>query len=50
MDDTRELLDALRGIPSRCDFCGREMPPEQLEPEEAGDWICAECSASEKTT
>lgn len=41
--DTRELLLDLRGEPSRCDFCGVEHPADELEPEEAGLWVCHAC-------
>jgi len=44
--DVRNLIVGLRGgIPEKCDFCGKETPPEQMDPEEAGDWVCWECSA-----
>ncbi len=34
----------LRGeVPGRCDFCGKETDFDNLEPEEAGDWVCHEC-------
>ena len=31
------------GLPAKCDFCSQDMPPEQLEPEEAGCWVCWHC-------
>ena len=31
------------GFPEKCDFCGERVAPEQLEPEEAGDWVCWDC-------
>ena len=31
------------GIPSKCDFCGKETPEQDLHPEEAGMWICIGC-------
>lgn len=31
------------GEPQMCDFCGCPTPYEQLEPEEAGDWVCWNC-------
>lgn len=42
--DSRKLIVDLRGgVPPKCDFCGRECPPEQLHPEEAGEWVCNLC-------
>lgn len=41
--DTRSLLMSFRGLPQRCDFCGKEKAPEELEPEESGDWVCWDC-------
>lgn len=42
--NARQLIEDLRGgVPSKCDFCQKPTPPEQLEPEEAGDWVCREC-------
>lgn len=41
--NTRSLLMSFRGLPSQCDFCGKEKAPEELEPEEAGDWVCWDC-------
>lgn len=26
-----------------CDWCGKESPIGEMEPEEAGEWICREC-------
>lgn len=44
MDDTRQLIEDLRGgVPDRCSFCGQEAAPGELEPEEAGCWICRSC-------
>ena len=40
----RDLIVALRGgVPSKCDFCGSEVPESLLEPEEAGEWVCHTC-------
>lgn len=45
-DDVRQLIVDLRGgIPAKCDFCGKETPPDLMEPEEAGDWACSDCVA-----
>lgn len=42
--DARSLLIGLRGpLPARCDFCDAETAPEDLEPEEAGAWVCITC-------
>lgn len=41
--DARELLLALRGVPSKCDFCGEATEADKLEPEEGGDWVCWKC-------
>jgi hypothetical protein len=44
MEITKHDIAALRGgFPLQCDFCGKPTPPEQLEPEEAGDWVCWHC-------
>lgn len=43
-NEARELIIALRGgVPPKCDFCNKEIPPEHLHPEEAGDWACIDC-------
>lgn len=40
----RELIIAMRGgVPEHCDFCGQSQCPEDLHPEEAGQWACNEC-------
>jgi hypothetical protein len=40
----RDVIIALRGgIPEKCDFCGKQTPPEQMHPEEAGEWACETC-------
>lgn len=40
----REMIEAIRGgVPSKCDFCGREVSSEMLEPEEGGEWVCWPC-------
>ncbi len=31
------------GFPEHCDFCGCPVKPADLEPEEAGDWVCHKC-------
>jgi hypothetical protein len=31
------------GFPERCGFCEKVTPPENLEPEEAGQWVCWYC-------
>jgi hypothetical protein len=34
----------IRGyVPSKCNFCGRDLSVEELEPEEAGEWACHYC-------
>jgi hypothetical protein len=44
MQITKEDIAALRGgIPEKCSFCKAETLPNQLEPEEAGDWACWTC-------
>ena len=41
---TKEDIAEFRGgVPQQCDFCGKDTPPAQLEPEEAGDWACWHC-------
>jgi len=41
---TKEDIAMFRGgMPEKCDFCDTPTPHEQLEPEEAGDWVCWHC-------
>lgn len=41
---TKDDIAGLRGgYPGKCSFCERDCAPEQLEPEEAGDWACWWC-------
>lgn len=43
-DEARKLIIDLRGgVSSKCDFCLKPTLPVQLEPEEAGAWVCWEC-------
>lgn len=40
----RDLVIGLRGgVPEKCSFCNEPTPENQLEPEEAGDWVCWSC-------
>ena len=39
----KDLILALRGEPTNCDFCEKPAKAEELEPEEAGCWVCHEC-------
>lgn len=40
----KDMIANLRGgIPVACNFCRQEKPPEQMEPEEAGEWVCWAC-------
>lgn len=44
MENMKGLIADLRGgIPGKCDFCLKPTKPEQLEPEEAGEWVCWYC-------
>lgn len=43
MNPIKQMLSDLRGEPTQCDFCERPKTLEQLEPEEAGMWVCHEC-------
>lgn len=44
--DPLALIVELRGgYPETCSFCGKKPPPEELIPEEAGDWACEDCVA-----
>ena len=44
----REIIEALRGEPPAvCDWCGKQCPPEEMEPEEAGMWVCQDCFFSD---
>jgi hypothetical protein len=41
---TKEDIADLRGeTPVLCDFCGQRRRFEELEPEEAGEWVCHSC-------
>ena len=41
---TKADIAMLRGgMPDKCDFCSRDVSPDELEPEEAGDWACHHC-------
>jgi hypothetical protein len=37
------IIDLRGGVPEKCDFCKQPTPPENLHPEEAGDWACITC-------
>lgn len=39
----KDIIIALRGVPSKCDFCYQPKTLEELEPEEAGAWVCHDC-------
>lgn len=39
----QDIADLRGGFPAKCSFCDTPTPPEQLEPEEAGDWVCWRC-------
>lgn len=42
--DARDLIIGLRGgIPETCDFCGMKRAPEEMHPEETGEWVCMDC-------
>lgn len=44
MTVSKEFIADLRGgEPSTCDFCREARPFEELEPEEAGAWVCHHC-------
>lgn len=44
MEITKDAIAELRGgYPEKCSFCDKAVPPEMLEPEEAGDWACWYC-------
>lgn len=41
-------IAALRGgEPTKCDWCDQPAPFAQLEPEEAGQWVCHGCLEAE---
>lgn len=37
------IADLRGGVPDSCSFCGKATKPEDLHPEEAGEWACIEC-------
>lgn len=42
--NARDLILILRGgIPANCDFCNTPTTPENLHPEEGGEWVCTDC-------
>ncbi len=44
------IVDLRGGVPKTCDFCHKPTLPENLHPEEAGQWVCIICLiAWEKT-
>ena len=44
----RQLIADLRGgIPDKCDVCGKETPPDDLDPVSGGEWICGQCWEAE---
>jgi hypothetical protein len=42
-EDVRDLIMDLRGTPTKCDFCENSFSPDDLIPEEAGQWSCKGC-------
>jgi hypothetical protein len=38
-----DIAEFRGGMPAACDFCAQPTAPEQLEPEEAGEWVCWHC-------
>lgn len=46
MNDILQLITDLRGgQPQTCSFCGKVRA--DLQPEEAGQWICSDCLAED---
>ena len=43
MNPIKQSLSDMRGDPSMCDFCEAPKTLEELEPEEAGMWVCRGC-------
>ncbi len=42
----QDIVDLRGGIePTKCDFCDKDTPGNELEPEEAGAWVCVTCLA-----
>lgn len=37
------MLSDMRGEPLKCDFCEEDKTLDDLEPEEAGMWVCHTC-------
>jgi len=43
-DVARDMIIGLRGgIPLHCNFCGTTNVPDNMHPEEAGEWACITC-------
>ena len=44
MNEPVNLIAEMRGgFPPRCGFCGRQVEPEDVIPEEGGEWACRRC-------
>ena len=44
MPITKQFIAELRGeTPAQCTFCHRVCDVDELEPEEAGAWVCHRC-------
>ncbi len=42
----RDIVDMRGGVePTKCDFCKQDKQAIELEPEEAGAWVCITCLA-----
>jgi len=40
---TEDLVRILRDMPTECDFCDREVWPQDLEPLSGDQWACHTC-------
>lgn len=48
-DELKDMLMAMRGNPTRCDWCGEARDEDHLEPEEGGQSVCHDCIAKYET-
>jgi hypothetical protein len=43
-ENVKDMIAELRGgYPDHCDFCSEPKTPDELEPEEGGQWACTKC-------
>jgi hypothetical protein len=44
VNEVKEMIADLRGgFPEKCDFCEQARTPDELVPDEGGEWSCIHC-------